>query len=114
MFDYFTLHKPRVRSTVTSIVSVCALLLSACRSLAEVPISGVETLPNPATKSITFVTDIKPVLEKSCFHCHGPDTQEAGLRLDTRTLAFKGADSGPVMVPGKSAESRLIHVVDGH
>src|SRR5262249_51361234 len=67
----------------------------------------------PAARHIDFAADVKPLLAKSCFHCHGRDTQESGLRLDTRKSAFKGADSGPVIVPGKSAESRLIQMVAG-
>lgn len=37
----------------------------------------------------------------------------AGLRLDNRTDALKGGDSGPVIRPGNSAKSKLIHAVSG-
>ncbi len=37
----------------------------------------------------------------------------SGLRLDTRTAALAGANSGPVIVPGHGAESRLAQVVAG-
>ncbi len=32
---------------------------------------------------IDFNRDIRPILSDSCFACHGPGTQEAGLRLDS-------------------------------
>ena len=40
--------------------------------------------------------------------------QQSGLRLDLRQTALRGGDYGPVIVPGKSAESKLIRrLVDG-
>ena len=51
---------------------------------------------------------IRPLLVERCGHCHGPDTQESSLRLDVRHRALKGGDFGPVIVPGKAAESELI------
>jgi hypothetical protein len=48
------------------------------------------------------------VLAKQCYSCHGPKQQQSGLRLDDRQLALRGGDYGPVIIPGKSAESKLI------
>ena len=62
---------------------------------------------------VDFVHDIKPILEKNCYECHGPEKQKAGLRLDDRSSAFKGGDSGALLIPGKSAESLLIQAVAG-
>ena len=36
----------------------------------------------------TFDASVRPVLQEFCVRCHGPDEQEAGLRLDTVTLDF--------------------------
>ena len=41
-----------------------------------------------------FSRDIQPLLAKRCFACHGPDTQEAGLRFDTAASATAELDSG--------------------
>ncbi len=60
-----------------------------------------------------FVKDIQPILQTRCILCHGPQTHMAGLRLDDRDLALKGSDSGPVILPGDSAASRLIAMVTG-
>jgi mono/diheme cytochrome c family protein len=70
-------------------------------------------LPAPADREVDFVKDIQPIFAAACIECHGADSQEAGLRLDVRKRALGGADSGLVIVPGKSAESRLIHLVAG-
>ncbi len=58
--------------------------------------------------------DVKPLLAQNCYSCHGPDVQQSGLRLDQRQPALRGGDYGPVIVPGKSGESKLIRrLVDG-
>jgi hypothetical protein len=81
--------------------------------MAEDAAIDIEKLPAAAAQTVEFVRDIQPILAASCYDCHGPDMQEAGLRLDVRKKALGGADSGPVIVPRKSADSRLIHLVAG-
>lgn len=66
-----------------------------------------------AAEPIDFVRDVQPLLAKHCHECHGPVKQEAGLRLDRREAAFKGGDLGNAIVPGKSGESLLVHVLMG-
>ena len=62
---------------------------------------------------IEFARDIQPVFEKSCYSCHGPKMQMAGLRLDEKQAALAGGQSGPVIVAAKSAESALYRRVAG-
>jgi mono/diheme cytochrome c family protein len=58
-----------------------------------------------------FAADIRPIFASHCYHCHGPDKQSGGLRLDRKADALQGGDSGPAIVPGKSGESLLIRKV---
>ncbi len=60
-----------------------------------------------------FQGEIRPLLAKHCHACHGEDVQEGGLRLDVGPAALAGGKSGPALVPGKSAESRLIGFIAG-
>src|SRR5499426_4177891 len=70
--------------------------------------------PQPASKTVEYLKDVKPLLAQNCYGCHGPEVQQSGLRLDLRQNALRGGDYGPVIVPGKSAESKLIRrLVDG-
>ena len=72
----------------------------------------IKKLPAAAAKTgITFDSDIKPIFEKSCFKCHGPEKQKAKLRLDTLAAAKKGSENGDVLEVGKSEKSRLVHSV---
>jgi len=91
------------------------LLLGCAASAVSVLAANLETsnLPPSAKRKIDFVRDIQPILSKNCYGCHGPDKQEKELRWDVRSSALKGGTSGPAIVPGKSAESRMIHLVAG-
>jgi mono/diheme cytochrome c family protein len=60
-----------------------------------------------------FARAVQPVFQKHCVRCHGPSNQKAGLRLDTATTALAGNDAGKVIVPGKSADSRLMKALTG-
>jgi len=71
------------------------------------------TLPPAAERTVDFTADIRPLLEKHCFACHGADLQENGLRLDQKQAAFADGKSGPALIAGKSSESRLIQLVAG-
>jgi len=61
-----------------------------------------------AESASDFVRDVQPIFVEHCYQCHGPDKQEAGLRLDQRDAALAGSDSGALFVAGKSAESELV------
>src|SRR5437667_8460655 len=69
-------------------------------------------LPAPSAKAgVTYAADIKPIFEKSCFKCHGPEKQKGKLRLDSLPAALKGGEDGKILVPGKSAESLVVIAV---
>ncbi len=55
-----------------------------------------------------FTRDVRPILQKKCIACHGPAQQMNGLRLDDGESALRGGYSGAAIVPGKSADSRLV------
>jgi hypothetical protein len=57
--------------------------------------------------------DVKPVLERRCFACHGALEQKGGLRLDTAAAMRAGGDSGPAVEPGSAADSLLVGALTG-
>ncbi|QJW92816.1 DUF1553 domain-containing protein [Frigoriglobus tundricola] len=66
---------------------------------------------DPPARAVDFARDVQPIFAKNCVPCHGPEKQRGGLRLDRRTDAFKGGDSGAALVSGKPAESLLLKKV---
>jgi len=59
--------------------------------------------------TVDFGRDVKPILEASCYRCHGPDKSKADLRLDLRARALAGAKAGSekVIVAGDALASEL-------
>ena len=77
------------------------------KSLAAVTLLAAHAVGQGA--DVVFEKDILPLLEKHCIDCHGPDTAESNLRLDSMVHALRGGDSGePAIVPGKSEQSYLL------
>jgi len=71
-------------------------------------------LPPPVDKKIDFAQDIKPIFEQSCIKCHGPEKPKSKFRLDNRESALKGGENDRTdIVPGQSAQSRLLYYVAG-
>ena len=76
--------------------------------------SPVDTskLPPPADKSgVTYEADIKPMFQKSCVSCHGPEKAKGKLRLDSLQATIKGGEDGKIVDPGHSADSVLVQNV---
>ncbi|MFP6762707.1 MAG: DUF1549 domain-containing protein, partial [Planctomycetaceae bacterium] len=57
-----------------------------------------------------FEKKIRPVLIEHCFECHSAQADEVagGLLLDNRASVARGGESGPVLIKGDPAKSRLI------
>ena len=62
---------------------------------------------------VDFVKQVEPILAAKCYGCHGPAKQTSGVRLDDGPSALAGGYGGKVILPGKSADSPLIHRVTG-
>ncbi|MEQ8790383.1 MAG: DUF1553 domain-containing protein [Pirellulaceae bacterium] len=61
-----------------------------------------------AESQIQYERHIRPVLAEKCYACHGANKQEAGLRLDVKSRALEGGDSGRVIEPGRPEASELL------
>ena len=83
-------------------VTLVGLLAWAAASSAAPPEGG--------RSKMDFDREVRPILARHCFGCHGARRQEAGLRLDIRT---RGGESGPLVVPGRPDQSRLVRRLTG-
>jgi mono/diheme cytochrome c family protein len=95
------------------IFQVCWAVKNICRATVSAltvifPGSGI-------AGDVDFARDIQPVFARTCYACHGPDTQEAGLRLDERASATAALDSGgTAIVPGDPDSSELVARITSH
>jgi len=73
------------------------------------PVLAASTTDADAARE--FENRVRPLLATRCGECHGEKVAEAGLRLDSRSAVLEGGDSGPAVVPGDAAGSRLIAAI---
>lgn len=73
----------------------------------------ISKLPPAGSKQgVTYVKDIKPILEKSCVKCHGEKRPKSKYRVDSREAVIKGGSSDEAaVIVGKSEKSPIIHFV---
>jgi cytochrome c553 len=87
-----------------------ASALAALSSLTAPSAAADGTEPQSAE---FFEKKVRPVLVEHCGRCHGADARKVkgGLRVDSRAALVRGGDSGPAIVPGEAAKSRLVEAV---
>jgi ankyrin repeat protein len=75
--------------------------------------SGAE-LVSPATRTVDFAADIRPLLARSCLGCHGDKEPKSNFSLTSRSALLRGGDSDlPAIIPGASVDSPLIRFAAG-
>jgi len=92
------------RTVVASIV--CGLAVT-------VWVFTLSNIVSGAQEPVSFTKDIQPILQSSCWKCHGQALQLAKLDLRTLEGALKGGQKGASIVPGNAEESRLYRRVAG-
>ena len=97
-----------IRSRLTLIAAIGVFAAAA-----EKPKIDVTRLPLPVSRKVDFEREVYPLLKEACFKCHGSEKQKGKYRCDTKSGAFKDTDAGPTIVPGRSEQSALIHLVCG-
>lgn len=70
-------------------------------------------IPNQfAIAGMDYVRDVRPILKKHCYSCHGNHLQKSGLRLDIKSEAFKGGELYDAsIIKGSSTKSPLVQFV---
>ena len=89
------------------------LRLSALLGLTVCSMAGQTAVVAAQTRPVTFTDHIRPIMERSCWNCHGAAAQLSGLDLRTRDGALEGGSRGPALVPGRAEDSRLFRMAAG-
>jgi mono/diheme cytochrome c family protein len=64
-------------------------------------------------QAVSFSRDIAPILVGNCIGCHNPERRRGKFDLTTFQKLRMGSANGPVIVPGKPAESPLVQRIKG-
>ncbi|QEC52932.1 putative membrane protein [Anseongella ginsenosidimutans] len=82
------------------------------------PVRGIFGLSSLQAAELPVIPDVQeaavfnevvlPVLSQRCVSCHNEDKMKGELRLDSREMILKGGEGGPILSPGRPAESELI------
>jgi mono/diheme cytochrome c family protein len=67
----------------------------------------------PASSRVDYQKQILPILEANCFECHGGDQRKGGLSLQSYAEVLEGGKNGPIVRPGNSANSLVVHRITG-
>ena len=96
------------------LISMGLLLAPYLTYLAKEPVASLPVVFRSAVnQKVDFSRDIQPIFTQTCYPCHGPAMQMSSFRLDQRESAMAGGNSGRVIKPGDSANSKLIQLVAG-
>jgi mono/diheme cytochrome c family protein len=65
-------------------------------------------------ETVSFASDVAPLLVENCNGCHIDAMQNrGGLRMDTFAQILRGGDSGAIVTPGKGEQSLLVRKLRG-
>ncbi len=92
-------------------LTIVAILIMAPDGAAQTSSAPGKGLSAPVSSASASTRDAGTILANQCVACHGPEKKRGGLDLSRRASAMAGGESGPVIVPGRPAESLLVEKV---
>lgn len=93
-----------MRLTMATLCSLFPLMALA----AEKPI---EVLALNRKEPVVYEKEIEPILQAKCTVCHSGNQLKGKFDAGSYAGVMKGGAKGPVVIPGKSADSPLIHYI---
>ena len=84
-----------------------SVLSSALAGLVLILLAGRVFADDAADASQASAQQAVSILQQHCWKCHGSNKQKGSLRLDSRSEALAGGESGVAIHAGKSGESPL-------
>lgn len=102
------------RGTRLEVFSIAVLPLGLALAVHGAPaptvVEGTSTVLTDAG-DVSYSGQIAPMFQESCVSCHGAETQEAGLRLDSYAAVMAGSEYGAVIEAGSPENSLLLDMI---
>jgi Protein of unknown function (DUF1549)/Protein of unknown function (DUF1553)/Planctomycete cytochrome C len=100
----------------TALAAIGALWAGAVAVQTAGPGAAVAPLPAADGQQpplVDFASEIRPLIEENCLECHNQDKRKGGLALQTYDDILEGGRSGPIVRPGRGADSLMLHRLRG-
>ena len=91
-------------------LTACGLWI--CYAALAAPCGAEETPDNEASAAVDYA-QVAEIFTMYCTACHNGDDAESGLVLESYEQLLQGGERGVAIVAGKSADSRLLLVLEG-
>ncbi len=101
--DAATAIPPTAQPTATQAATSTEAAPQADAATATPPSSGA---------TVSFKTDILPILQNNCVKCHGGEKTYENLKLNTYADLIAGSKDGAVLTAGDSANSILVDLIN--
>jgi len=102
------------RRTRLELLSVAFLPLGLGLAVQGAPAPTADRPSTPAVRvqgDVSYASQVAPVFAEQCVSCHGPETAEASLRLDSYEAVMKGSEYGTVVEAGSPENSLLLDMI---
>jgi hypothetical protein len=99
------------QAPVSQPTEAAAPATEAATSTSAASTEPAATEPAAAGSTVSFASDILPMLENRCANCHGADKTEKGLSLLSYAEIMAGSENGAVVLPGDATHSKLAELV---
>ncbi|MEK6754261.1 MAG: c-type cytochrome domain-containing protein [Chloroflexota bacterium] len=77
----------------------------------DIPTATETPIIEKTPSAVSFLNDVKPILDTRCIKCHGVERKKEGLDLQTYENIFAGSRNGPVLEPGNAEDSLLVQLI---
>lgn len=111
--------------TNVDLVAVCSLACCICLLNGRIAIAQVgaqQSSPSSESQVLSqlrddrdvadntdFLNDVRPIFQRHCYSCHGPEKQKSGFRLDVKSRALQGGENyGPLIDASNPGSSPLL------
>jgi hypothetical protein len=89
-----------------------AIAVLGCVFVAACVTRAPQVQPVAVSTAVNY-THVEAIFRESCEHCHNEDKAKGGLLMTSFEALSAGGESGPAFVPGQSASSRMIQMLEG-
>src|SRR5262245_47678378 len=101
-----------MRAVLTACIIVIVPGLSIGQETKDKPktVQPIKVVTLSRKEPVVYEKDIEPILVAKCSFCHTGNVKEGKFDLGSYESLMKGGKRGAAVVPGKSAESRIVQL----